>query len=78
MKKTVYFTVFFDTDNGFDWDESFSSLLPAWRYYHSLRSVPFKKLVMTDSENGDRTVLSSKGVDNVDRYGLRCYVNLAR
>ena len=66
----AFFTVFYDTPHGYDWDESFDILVRAYRFYMKV-DAPFKKLVMTDREHGDRTILSSKGEDNIDALGLR-------
>ena len=63
------FTVFYDNSNGIDWDETFDSLRRAIRFYNDLpASVPYKSLVMTDYEHGDRTLLNSKGTNNLSKY----------
>ena len=71
-----YFTVFWDNPDGTDWDESFDSSLAALNCYKRLKA-PFKSLVITDPINGDRTLLTSTGDNNIDRYGLRYLFNLA-
>ena len=71
MSSNYYYTVFWDNSNGTDWDESFSRLSDAMRKYNALpASVPFKSLVMTDKVHGDRTVLNSKGENNLSKFDL--------
>ena len=72
----AYFTVFWDNSDGTDWDKSFSSSLAALDCYKKVHA-PYKKLVITDLENGDRVLLTSKGENNIDKYHLRYMFNLA-
>lgn len=76
IRNDYYFTVFWDNTDGTDWDESFDHALAALNKYKKLHA-PYKTLVITDRENGDRTLLTSKGENNIDRYGLRYMFNLA-
>lgn len=76
MDRNYYFTVFWDNSDGTDWDESFDSSLAALACYKRVQA-PYKSLVITDRENGDRTLLDSKGTNNIDRYHLRYMFNLA-
>ena len=76
IRTDYYFTVFWDNSNGTDWDESFSSPLTALARYKSCHGS-YKSLVMTDKVNGDRTLLDSKGTNNIDRYHVRHLFNLA-
>ena len=71
------YTVFWDTRSGYDLDESYTSPLPAFRRYLRL-DAPYKKIVVTDRVNGDRTLLTSSGTDNLDRYGLRYLLDWAK
>ena len=71
-----YFTVFWDNSDGTDWDKSFDYPLEALNFYKQLQA-PYKDLVMTDLANGDRTLLTSKCENNIDKYGLRYMFNLA-
>lgn len=73
---SYYFTVFWDNSNGTDGDLSFDGSLSALAWYKSLK-VPYKKLVITDRINGDRTLLDSTGTNNIDRYNLRHLFDLA-
>ena len=73
---TYYFTVFWDNSNGTDWDKSFNHSLEALNFYKKLQA-PYKSLVITDRENGDRTLLDSAGTNNIDRYHLRYMFDLA-
>jgi len=70
------FTVFWDNSDGTDWDETFTAPLAALARYKRLRA-PYKALVITDREHGDRTLLTSAGENNIDRYHLRYMFNLA-
>ena len=70
------FTVSYDSRSGFDYDESFRTLREAIRYYNTLKSVPFRSLTYDTSEHGTRTLLTSKGENNLRRYGfLPCDYN---
>ena len=76
IRNDYYFTVFWDNSDGTDWDESFDSSLAALNRYKKV-NAPYKKLVMTDRENGDRLILDSEGENNIDRYHIRYLFNLA-
>lgn len=75
-RNSYYFTVFWDNSNGTDWDESFDSSLAALNFYKRCMA-PYKELVITDREHGDRLLLNNKGENNIDRYHLRYMFNLA-
>ena len=74
-RNEYYFTVFWDNSDGTDWDESFDSSLAALSFYKKCMA-PYKTLVITDLEHGDRTLLTSDGVNNIDKYSLRYMFNL--
>lgn len=62
------------------WNQNrFTTIWPvkAFGMYHKL-DEPQKKLVMFDLEHGERTILSSRGEDNIDKYGLRKLFSLTR
>lgn len=64
------YTVNWDTDRGLDYDESYQTLREARRRYDALENVPYKSLTYDDTERGTMTLLNSKGVDNLRRYGF--------
>ena len=72
----AYYTVFWDNSNGTDDDFTTIWPLEAFGKYHTLKA-PYKRLVMTDREHGDRTLLSSRGEDNMDKYHVRYLFILA-
>ena len=71
--KTTY-TIFYDTSAGYDWDETYDNLRVAYNRYNKI-SAPFKSLVETDREHGDRTLINSNGVNNLAK--LHCLVEYA-
>lgn len=64
------FAVNYDTHSGYDYDECFSTLREAMRRYESLRSVPYKNLTFDTYEHGTLTLLTSKGENNLEKYGF--------
>lgn len=65
----TYYTVSW----GSNWSDTIWPL-EAFGKYHKL-NAPDKKLVMHD-DHGDRTLLSSRGEDNLDKYHVRHLFNL--
>jgi len=70
------FTVNYDTDRGYDYDETFRTLREAMRRYNKLTGLPYKDLTCDDTERGTLTLLTSTGTNNLARYGfLPCDYN---
>ena len=63
------YSVIWDTKHGWDMDESFDTLREAFARYSTLEA-PYKELAYDDTHEGTRTLLNSKGTDNLSRYGF--------
>ena len=62
----ITYTVGWDNSNGTDWDETFDNLRVAYNFYKRLKA-PYKDLVFTDRD-GDHTLVTSKGDNNLNKY----------
>ena len=73
------FFVDYDTSDGYDHEEVFSTLAGAVRFYNEIKisdRVYYKKLSTDTYSDGTLTLLNSKGENNLRKYGfLPCDYN---